>query len=49
MEALARKTADRVLRSDSVPIDGAPEGPVRGGASTAFGVGPFWVDHRIPV
>jgi len=49
MEALARKTADRVLRSDSVPIDGAPEGPVVGGASTAFGVGPFWVDHRIPV
>ncbi len=47
MNALVLKTSDRVLRSDSVAISGAPEGPVLGRAPEGFSLGPFWVDHHI--
>jgi beta-lactamase superfamily II metal-dependent hydrolase len=49
MDALARKTDKRVFRSDSVSIAGAPAGPVLGRAPGGFTVGPFWVDHVIPL
>jgi hypothetical protein len=47
MDALARKTANRVIRRDSVAITGAPIGPVVDHVPAAFTVRSFWVDHHI--
>ncbi len=47
LDALTLKTGSRVLRSDSIPIAGAPEGPALGSPPAGFTVGPFWVDHHI--
>jgi hypothetical protein len=49
MNALGRKTAQRVIRSDSLAIAGAPAGPVLKKAPAGFTFGPFWIDHHIRV
>ncbi len=47
MDEIGLKTANRVIRSDSVAIPDAPIGPVIGQAPVGFTVGPVWVDHHI--
>ena len=49
MNALGRKTGQRVIRSDSLAIAGAPAGPVVKKAPAGFTFGPFWIDHHIRV
>jgi hypothetical protein len=49
LEALLRKTDNRLFRADSLPIQDAPEGPLVTHPPPGFTIGPFWVDHSIPV
>jgi beta-lactamase superfamily II metal-dependent hydrolase len=49
MDALIRRSDGRILRSDSIAIPGTPEGPVIGKRPASFDVGPFWIDHHIPI
>ena len=47
MDALERQTGGRVLRSDSVKVADAPEGPLVSQLPEGFDIGPFWVDYHI--
>jgi beta-lactamase superfamily II metal-dependent hydrolase len=47
MEALAER-ASGVLRSDSIPIAGAPKGPAPKKLPKGFDQGDFWFDYSIP-
>ena len=46
IDAITRQTGDRLVRSDSVPIPGAPVGPQLN-APAGFTVGPLWIDYHI--
>ena len=47
LDAITLRTDSRLFRTDSLPIPGAPEGPVVVNPPAGFEVGPFWVDHHI--
>ncbi len=50
MKRLTEKTKGRVVRSDSVPIDGvSATGPALGKVPAGFDVGPFWADYSVRV
>ncbi len=49
MDALGRKTKQRVVRSDSLAIPGTPAGPVLAKVPKGFAFGPLWIDHHIRV
>ncbi len=48
MQALGAKS-EGIVRSDSISIEGAPEGPVLSELPTGFETGPFWFDYLLPV
>ncbi len=47
MDALVRKTGGSVVRSDSLPVDGAPVGPVAAPLPAGFTAGALWIDCHI--
>ena len=49
MDALGRRCARRVLRSDSIPVPKAPRGPVLDRLPKGFARGKLWFDYLIPV
>lgn len=49
MKALADRSKNRVVRSDSLSITGAPKGPTLSRLPRGFSRGPFWFDYTIPV
>ena len=49
MDALERQTGNKVVRSDSLPIAGAPKGPALTKLPQGFTQGAFWYDYTIPL
>jgi hypothetical protein len=49
MKALADRSKNRVVRSDSLSITGAPKGPTLSRLPRGFSRGAFWFDYTIPV
>jgi hypothetical protein len=48
LEALDEKTAHKMLRSDSIPVPGAPPGPSVAVLPAGFRQGAFWFEYSIP-
>jgi beta-lactamase superfamily II metal-dependent hydrolase len=48
VEALEDKTAHKVVRSDSIPVPGAPAGPALAALPPGFRQGDFWYECSIP-
>jgi glyoxylase-like metal-dependent hydrolase (beta-lactamase superfamily II) len=49
MAALERQTNRQVIRSDSLPLPGAPAGPEVARLPRGFTRGRFWIDYRLPL